>query len=87
LRNEDELRKVQEAEIKVRSILRSILDEKGYERMTNVKLANYQLYFNAASYLVNIYKRTNERINEETVIDVLRGLSNKQRGEIEIKRK
>ena len=53
----EEMQKRREAEEQLRQILQTVLDSKAYERMTNIKLSNEQLYLQLAQTLVTLYRQ------------------------------
>ena len=53
----EEMQKRREAEEQLRQMLQTVLDSKAYERMTNIKLSNEQLYLQLAQTLVTLYRQ------------------------------
>jgi DNA-binding TFAR19-related protein (PDSD5 family) len=62
------------AESQLREVLRSVLTEAAYDRMTNVALANKELYIAAAQQVLMASKRMGRRISEEELLTVLRAI-------------
>ncbi|MFH2105871.1 MAG: DNA-binding protein [Candidatus Micrarchaeota archaeon] len=73
----EEAKKVEE---KINGLLRAALTEDAYSRITNVKVANKDLYFGAAKNIITIYKRIERQINDEELKQILKTLlSEKER--------
>ncbi len=53
----EEMQKRREAEEQIRQILQAVLDSAAYERMSNIKISNEQLYLQLAQTLVTLYRQ------------------------------
>ena len=62
------------AEEQLKATLRVVLEEDAYNRITNVKLANAQLFLAAAQHILNIYKRIERKITDAELLTILRRL-------------
>lgn len=62
------------AEEQLKTILRKILEEKAYDRMMNVAVANRQLYTIAAKQVLTIAGKIRRKITEEELLTLLRAL-------------
>ncbi|MBU0591240.1 hypothetical protein KKF81_02165 [Candidatus Micrarchaeota archaeon] len=73
----DESQKMGEAKKlheQLRTSLRIALEESAYERMTNVALANRELYVAAAKYILMAFKQARRKITDDELIKVLKGI-------------
>ena len=61
-------------EEKLKTALRSVLDEKAYDRLMNVSVVNKQLYAMAAKQILAIAGRVGRKITEEELLMLLRAL-------------
>ena len=66
------LSEARKAEEQLKATLRVVLEEDAYNRITNVKLANAELFLNAAQHIVMLYKRFGRKINDNELLMVLR---------------
>ena len=73
------------AEKQLKEALRSTLSEKAYARISNVALANKELYLAAAQQVLYAYKRLKREISEEDLLTVLRALKGAKEKEGSIK--
>ncbi len=78
-----------EEEQSLLSIVRKYLTPKAYERLMNVKLANYELYKTVLNILVaNIQaNRLNRMLSEDELKEILLKLSSRPEPKIEFKHK
>ncbi len=69
--------------------LRTVLDEKGYQRMMNVLLVNQTLFGTAAQKIMMFAKQSGRIVSEREVLAILSALKNntEKRGDISIIRK
>ncbi len=56
-----------ELELKIRTVLRNILDQAAFERLSLVRLSNQEVYSQVVSYLFSLYQsgKIRGRISEE----------------------
>lgn len=66
------LAEAKKAEEQLKATLRVVLDENAYDRLTNVKLANAQLFLAAAQHVLAAYKRIGRKIKDEELLAILR---------------
>ncbi len=66
------LMEARKAEEQLKATLRVVLEEDAYNRITNVKLANAELFLSAAQHIVSIYKRIGRKIKDEELLSILR---------------
>ena len=87
LKQKEEEQKQEETERKMQAMMRQLVDERGLERLNNVKIINGQLYMKAFQAVVTLAQRgyVKEKLNEEQVKQILAQLKDKR--EISIKRK
>lgn len=62
------------AEEQLKSALRVVLEPNAYDRLSNVRHVNRELYVAAAQYALAAYKRFNQRINEQQLLNILTGI-------------
>lgn len=74
-----------EVEAKLKDALRSALSEQAYDRLSNVAVANKELYLNTAQQVLLAYKQLGRRINEEELLTVLKALKEKMEKDVSIK--
>ncbi|MFA5076941.1 MAG: DNA-binding protein [Candidatus Micrarchaeia archaeon] len=74
-----ELQEAQKAEEQVKAAMRAMLDDSGYDRMMNVKLASPELYAQAVQGCAGVYQRLGRRLGEREVLLVLRRLKGGER--------
>jgi programmed cell death protein 5 len=74
-------------ERQLEGLLRTILETGAFERLANVKLANYEKYIQVSQGLIGMHQqgRIEGRVSEEQLKDLLSKLANKR--EINIRRK
>jgi len=85
-----ELQQAQEMESQKKSLLRSLVDAKGYERLMNVRLANPELYDQLVSLIAYLYRggQVKGKITEAQVLQLLGKLRGREREPtITVKRK
>jgi len=77
------------AEKQLKEALRSTLSDSAYTRISNVALANKELYLAAAQQVLYAYKRLKRVITEEELLTVLRALKGamEKEGSIKFERK
>ena len=94
--HQEELRAAQQkrlqqlqADQQKRELLRKMMDPGAYERMTNVRMANPDLYENVVSSLAQIAQsgRRMERITEEQLVGLLTKMTARPETKIEFKKK
>ena len=86
----DELRKRQLQELQLMEVLKKILDAKAFERISNIRIANRNLYLQLAQLLVYAYQQGQfpGKVTEEQLIGLLQRLkSNEKESSITFKRK
>ncbi|MBS3068630.1 hypothetical protein J4450_08035 [Candidatus Micrarchaeota archaeon] len=83
------LMEARKAEEQLKTTLRIVLEEAAYNRITNVKLANPQLFLAAAQNILGIYKRIERKITDNELLTLLRRLkeSNEKETKISFERK
>ncbi len=59
------------AEEQLRAALRSILEPGAYDRLSNVRIANQELYIAATQYALATYKRIGNKITEQQLLNIL----------------
>jgi len=62
------------AESQLKDALRGALTEGAYDRLTNVAMANKELYLMAAQQVLMASKRLGRKVSEEELLTVLRAL-------------
>jgi len=85
-----ELQQAQEMESQKKSLLRSLVDAKAYERLMNVRLANPELYDQLVSLIAYLYRggQVKGKITEAQVLQLLTKLRGREREPtITVKRK
>ena len=85
-----ELQQAQEMESQKKSLLRSLVDAKAYERLMNVRLANPELYDQLVSLIAYLYRggQVKGKITEAQVLQLLGKLRGREREPtITVKRK
>ena len=73
------------AEKQLKEALRSALSENAYSRISNVALANKELYLAAAQQVLYAYKRLKRVISEDELLTILRALKGTMEKESSIK--
>ncbi|MBD3210598.1 hypothetical protein GF318_04430 [Candidatus Micrarchaeota archaeon] len=71
---ENKTLEAKKAEEQLKTTLRAVLDDDAYERMTNVSLANRDLYLAAAKNSLMLYKRLGRKITENELLSLLRAI-------------
>ena len=63
-------------EMQLREVLRKILDEKAFERLSNIRLANTELYAQIAQMLIYAYQQgqIQGKVTEEVLVKLLNRL-------------
>ena len=77
-------------EMQLREVLRKILDEKAFERLSNIRLANTELYAQIAQMLIYAYQQgqIQGKVTEEVLVKLLNRLkSGEKEPTITFKRK
>lgn len=59
------------AEEQLKATLRLMLEDDAYDRLSNVRLANQQLFLAAAQNIVAIYKRIGRKIRDHELLTIL----------------
>ncbi len=59
------------AEEQLKATLRVVLEDDAYDRITNVQLANQELFLVAAQHILAIYKRIGRKIRDHELLTVL----------------
>jgi len=72
------------AEDQLKTMLRTVLDEPGYERMMNVKISNEELFMTAAQNILSAYQRFGRKITENEALVVLRMIKQRTQHESKI---
>ena len=74
---QQQLIEARKAEEQLKATLRMMLDVAAYDRITNVKLANQQLFLVTAQNILTIYKRIGRKISDEELLQILQQLKNR----------
>lgn len=74
---QQQLAEARKAEEQLKATLRMMLDVAAYDRITNVKLANQQLFLVTAQNILTIYKRIGRKISDEELLQILQQLKNR----------
>ncbi|MEW5955343.1 MAG: DNA-binding protein [Candidatus Micrarchaeota archaeon] len=53
----EELQQAREAELQRRSVLRQLLEPAAYERLSNIRMSNAELYLNLSSLVIMLFRR------------------------------
>jgi len=87
MQQQEEQQKALDAEAKMQSLLKNLLNEEARQRLNNVKLVNKELYAKAFQAIIGLAQKgyVHGKLNEEQVKEILRQLRNNR--EINIKRK
>lgn len=80
--NEEEEAKKVEQQLKV--ILRSALVPEAYDRMSNIKIANKELYLTTAKHIMNLYKRFNRKLTDEELQKIIKAILSEKEKESRI---
>jgi len=72
-------------EQQLKDTLRSMLTESAYDRLTNVAIANKELYLSTAQQVLHAGKRIGRRINEQELLTILRAIKARTEKESTIK--
>jgi len=83
----EQYKQAQEAEKKLKALLLQVLESDAYERMTNVRIANPELYANTANAVVYYYQRVKRKITDKELVTLLSAQTTKREGSIHIERK
>ncbi len=85
---EQKMRQMQQ-DAQKRDLLRRMLDEKGYERMTNVRIANPELYEKVVQSLAYVAQsgKPMGKVSEEQLYQLLRKMTQERETSIEFRRK
>lgn len=76
----EDMQKRQDADSRIKTTLRAILDDAAYDRMVNVGIANPELYSKAAQGCVSIYQRIGRKLGSKEVLLVLRRMKGEDEG-------
>ena len=79
---EHEQRKKEEDQLK--TTLRVVVDENGYQRLLNVKLANEQLFVVASQHILTIFKQVGRKLADKDVLMILRRIKESSEKETKI---
>ncbi len=81
--------KRQQIEQQKKEILRKILEPGAYDRLSNIRLSNPELYSQLVNYLVALAQQNKlpRRITEQELLDMLRKITYKPETKLEYKRK
>ena len=82
-----ELMEKQTLEKELLNKLRTVVDEKGFERLMNIKAVNEQRFQNVANYLIMLAQRIGRPLTEKEVIKLLENISRRKEGKIRFVRK
>jgi programmed cell death protein 5 len=79
-----ELQKKQQLEIQKKSIARTYLDAKAYERLMNIRLVNPELYDAVIALIIQLVNsgRLKTKLTEEQLLQILSQLTQKREGGI-----
>lgn len=82
-----EAQKMREMEAQLRSLLKQVLEPAAYERLSNIRLSNPELYAQLSRMLVMLYQegRLKGRVSEQTLLELVQRVIS-QRRETTIKR-
>jgi DNA-binding TFAR19-related protein (PDSD5 family) len=84
----DELRKkkaeARKAQEQLKSTLRMALEEKAYDRLMNISVANNELFLSAAQNALMFYKRAGRKIRDEEVLALLKAIKERNEKETSI---
>ncbi|MFA6530724.1 MAG: DNA-binding protein [Candidatus Micrarchaeia archaeon] len=69
------------AEEQIKTMLRTVLDEKGFDRMMNVKLSNSELFMATAQNLLGAFQKLRRKITDEEVLFVLKSIKQRTQRE------
>lgn len=58
-------------EQQLKMALRTVLDEKAYGRIMNVRISNASLFSQAAQVSISLYKRAGRKLTEDEVVAIL----------------
>jgi len=83
----EQYQKAQEAERKLKSLLRQVLEQDAYERMSNVRIANPELYANTTNAVVYYYQKVKRKITDKELTTLLSAQTGRREGSIDIRRK
>lgn len=83
----EKLKKKKQEELKLRGMLMSIVDEKGMERLDNIKAVNEEKWKKAVNYILMLHQRFGKKFSEKDVIALLSQLNKKTEGKITFIRK
>lgn len=72
------------AEEQIKGMLRTVLDENGFERMMNVKLSNSELFMSASQNLIGAFQKLRRKITEDEVLFVLKTIKQRTQRESSI---
>ena len=85
-----EAQRAREAEIKIRSLMRQILEQSAYERLVNIRFSNESLYYQLVQMFAMLHQqgKLKKKITEDELkLFVSRLLSGKREGKISFARK
>ena len=73
------------AEEQLKAALRVALENDAYERITNVKIANAQLFLVAAQNILSLYKQIGRKINDKELLFMLHKIKEQNEKQTAIK--
>lgn len=71
LTRQQKILEAKRAEEQLTKMLRVVLEPSAYDRISNVRHVNHELYIAAAQYVLALYKRTNQRVTEQQLLNIL----------------
>jgi len=73
-----------EMEKRLKDALRSVLDDAAYTRLSNVALANKELYLTTAQQALHAAKRLGRKLNEKEILTVLKAIKEQTDKDVKI---
>ncbi|MEW6528755.1 MAG: DNA-binding protein [Candidatus Micrarchaeota archaeon] len=74
----NEIQQRRKAEAEIKTMLRAILDSDAYDRMTNVNIANPELYAKAVQGCVSVYQKLGRKLGTKEVLFILKRIKSEQ---------
>ncbi|MDD5337154.1 MAG: DNA-binding protein [Candidatus ainarchaeum sp.] len=74
-----EMQEAQKEDEQIRAAMRAMLDENGYNRMMNVRLASPELYAQAVQGCASVYQRLGRKLGEREILLILKRLKGGER--------
>ncbi len=71
---QQKLAEAKKAEEQLKTTLRVILEPEAYDRLSNIRHANPNLYVTASQHALAVYKRFGQRISEQQLLNILTAL-------------